>query len=85
MWPPIQNTKIFLVKAFQLEPLVNDHLSWGTASIIWGLWFNDFPPFLTSCKRPRDDLSDLLCSLCVLCYFELYTKNFRINLEPYML
>ena len=24
--PPIQNTKIFLVKAFDLEPLVNDHL-----------------------------------------------------------
>ena len=24
--PPIQNTKIFPVKALQLEPLVNDHL-----------------------------------------------------------
>ena len=28
----IQNIKIFPVRAFQLQPLVNDHLQWGTAT-----------------------------------------------------
>ena len=36
--------------------------------------FNDFQLFLTSCKLPLDDLSDLLWSLCVLSYLE-YTKT----------
>ena len=33
--PPIQNTKIFPVKALQLEPLANDHLLYLTATTFW--------------------------------------------------
>ena len=48
---PIQNTKIFPVKALQLEPLVNDR------NYFLGLRVNDFPLFLTSFKRPLDVFS----------------------------
>ena len=33
--PPIQNTKIFSVKALQLEPLANNHLLYVTATTFW--------------------------------------------------
>ena len=49
--PPIQNTKIFPVKALQLEPLVNDR------NYFLGLTVDDFPLFLTSFKRPLDVFS----------------------------
>ena len=72
--PPIQNTKTFLVKALQLEPLENDHhLLQATANTLWAFTFNDFPLFLTSCKRPLDACFDPYVR-CVLCYLE-YTKN----------
>ena len=107
--PPIQNTKVFPVKALQLEPLVNDHLLSPVSDLacvasisVWfrskeiprkgtfgiprsfrlnrtetlatqsisdrdhfmGLTINDFPLFLTSCKRPLDSVFDL-CFRCL--------------------
>ena len=57
--PLIQNTKTFPVKALQLELLVNGHLLQVTVTTFWAWKFNDFPLFLTSCKRPLDAFSDL--------------------------
>ena len=51
-----KNIKILPVKALQLEPLpppVSDR------DQFLGLMVNDFPLFLTSCKRPLDAFSDL--------------------------
>ena len=33
--PPIQNTKIFPVKALQLEPLLNNHVLLVTVTTFW--------------------------------------------------
>ena len=57
--PLIQNTKTFPVKALQLELLVTGHLLQVTVTTFWAWKFNDFPLFLTSCKRPLDAFSDL--------------------------
>ena len=57
--PPIQNTKIFLVKALQFEPLVDDKRPVSDRDHFFGLTVNVFPLFLTSCKRPLDAFSDL--------------------------
>ena len=104
--PPIQNTKVFPVKALQLEPLVNappvSDLACVARVSVWfrskeiprkgtsgiprsfrlhrtetrathaisdrdhfmGLTINDFPLFLTSCKRPLDSVFDL-CFRCL--------------------
>jgi len=47
---------IFPVKALYLEPLVNNHLSWATATTFWP---NNFTVFngtdLTSSKRPLNE------------------------------
>ena len=56
---PVQKTKIFPDKAFTVEisskrpPPVSDR------DHFVGLTVNDFPLFLTSCKRPLDAFSDL--------------------------
>ena len=58
--PPIQNTKLFPVKALQLEPPpVNDHNHFLGATV------NDFPSFLTSSKQPLDAFFDLGYFCCV--------------------
>ena len=72
-YPKHQN---FPSQSLTVGTLINDRDHY-----IWGVRLNDFQLFLTSCKRPLDDLSDLLCSLCVLYYLE-YAKNLRINMEP---
>ena len=56
----------FPVKALQLDPLINDHLQWATATTLWACKLNDFLLFLTSCKRPFDVFSDLYL-FCVHC------------------
>ena len=45
--PPIQNTKMFPIKALQLEPLVDDKPSVSDRDHFLGLMVNDFPLFLT--------------------------------------
>ena len=35
------------------------HLLWATMTTFWAWKFNDFPLFLSSCKRPLDTFSDL--------------------------
>ena len=57
--PPIQNTTIFPVKALQFEPLVDDKPPVSDRDHFFGLTVNDFPLYLTSCKRPLDAFSDL--------------------------
>ena len=55
-------SKIFPVKALQLEPLVNDHLLAAAVSDrdnFLGLIVYDFPLFLTSRKRPLHAFSIL--------------------------
>ena len=55
-------SKVFPVKALQLEPLVNDHLLAPAVSDrdnFLGLIVNDFSLFLTSRKQPLHAFSDL--------------------------
>ena len=55
-----RDTKIFPVKAFQLEPLVQRPPSVNDGDHFLVLTDNDFPLFLTSCKwPPLDRFSDL--------------------------
>ena len=63
--PPIQNTKIFPVKALQLERLVNDHLPphISNREYFLGLTVNDFPLFF---KGSLDAFSDLYVSYVYL-------------------
>ena len=79
VWPPQVTTYhfktplIFPVKALYLEPLVNNHLSWPTATTFLP---NSFTVFngtdLTSCKRKLSER--FLWPLYVLHHSE-YTKN----------
>ena len=61
--PPIQNTKLFPVKALQLEPLVNDHPPVSDRDHFLSLTVNDFP-LLTCCKRLH---SHSLISIFAVC------------------
>ena len=63
-------SKIFPVKALQLEPLVNDNLLAAVVSdrdSFLGLIVYDFPLFLTSRKRPLHAFSDSLIYMFAVC------------------
>ena len=66
---PIQNTKIFQVKALQLERQVNDHFNH-----FLDLTVNDFLLFLTSFKRPFDAFSDLYFRCVYVTVLRVYEK-----------
>ena len=75
-WPPIQNTKIFPVKALQLigtsskrPPPVSDRDHFLRLPV------NNCPLFFTSCKRPLERFSDLY-----VCCVHYATKNIRRTL-----